>query len=103
MGLCRLKGALGTIGEEVKSTGEGDSIQLEVAVAANPSLAAMPLLFCDGRGAAHRGSSLQLKPWGPPRPPVSYAPPQPSNAAEHSCTKRLQNGPMPDIKCSQVR
>lgn len=76
MGLCRLKGALETIREEVKSTGEGDSTQLEVAVAANPSLGVMPLLFW---GAAHRGSPLQLKPWGPPGPPVSYAsPPSPA-------------------------
>lgn len=73
MGLCGLKGALGTIREEVKPTGEGDSTQLEVAVAANPSLGAMPLLFCDGRGAAHRGSPLQPKPQGPPGPPVGCA------------------------------
>lgn len=93
MGLCRLKGALGTIGEEVKSTGEGDSTQLEVAVAANPSLAAMPLLFCDGRGAAHRGSSLQLKPWGPPRPPVSYAPPSPAMLLSTPAQKGFKTAP----------
>lgn len=102
-GLCELKGALGTIREEVMSTGEGDSTQLEVAVAADPSLGAVPSLLCDARGAARRGSPLQLEVWGPPGPPPSPAAPPPGDAAECSRTKRLRNGPVPDMKRSQVR
>lgn len=67
--LSELKGALGTIREEVTSMGEGDSTQLEVAVAADPSLGAVPSLLCDARGAARHGSPPQLEVWGPPGPP----------------------------------
>lgn len=70
-------------------TGAGDSTQLEMAVAANPSLGAVPSLLCDGRGATRRRSPPQLEPRGPPRPPSAALPPSPvmllSPPAQRGC------------------
>lgn len=89
MGLSGLKGALGTIRDEVMPTGEGDSAQLEVAMTADPSLGVLPSLLFNGRGAACRRSFPQPEPWGLPGPPSAAAPPSPamllSSPAQRGC------------------
>lgn len=70
MGPCGLKGALGTIREEVVPAGEGDSTQLGVAVAADPSLPRPGC--CPPQVPPAAGAT------GPPGPPSAVPPPSPA-------------------------